>query len=262
MRAAILAKLTDIETEEKIKILFAVESGSRAWGFPSPDSDYDVRFVYIHRPEWYLSIEKKRDVLEYPIHDLLDINGWDIRKALGLLRKYNPALMEWLDSPIVYREENEIREQMKAIRSAYFARRTSMFHYLSMAVSNYRSYLKGETVKAKKYFYVLRPLFACMWLERENTHPPLSFHTLLATQMQGNPSLQEQLEALLARKMAGDELSMIPRMEAVNRFIEERLTYFEDYANRLPPDHFCDMEQLNSFFRSLLHKIWAFDPHL
>ena len=107
MREAILAKLTAIEDKEKIKILFAVESGSRAWGFPSKDSDYDVRFVYIRRPEWYLSIEKKRDVIEYAINDLLDINGWDIQKGLGLLRKYNPALMEWLDSPIVYREERE-----------------------------------------------------------------------------------------------------------------------------------------------------------
>ncbi|MBP2654479.1 MAG: hypothetical protein H6Q73_2048 [Firmicutes bacterium] len=257
MREAIEAKLTAIEEAKKIKMLFAVESGSRAWGFPSKDSDYDVRFVYIHRPEWYLAIEKKRDVIEYPMDDLLDINGWDIRKALGLLYKYNPALMEWLHSPIVYRDEYKIRERMKFIRSDCFARRTSMFHYLSMATSNYRSYLKGETVKAKKYLYVLRPLLACMWLENENSHPPLSFRTLMEAQMQEQPQLKERVEALLARKMAGDELSMVPRMCDLNSFIEERLTYLEDYAKRLPMEPFCDMEQLNSFFMSLLREAWS-----
>ena len=258
MREAIVAKLADIEAKENVKILFAVESGSRAWGFPSPDSDYDVRFVYIHRPEWYLSIETKRDVLEYPINDLLDVNGWDIRKALGLLRKYNPALMEWLDSPIVYREDYRIRERMRAVRSAYFARKTSLHHYLSMAASNYRSYLKGETVKAKKYFYVLRPLLACMWLERENSHPPLAFHTLVETELTDRPQLKERVEALLVRKLDGAELAIEQRMDDLNSFIEERLAYLEAYAHGLPNDGLCDVKQLNSFFMSLLKEVWQF----
>lgn len=258
MRETIIAKLNDIEDTEQVKILFAVESGSRAWGFPSKDSDYDVRFVYVKRPEWYLSIDKKRDVIEYPINDLLDVNGWDVRKALGLLRKYNPALMEWLDSPIVYREEYQTMERMRDVRSAYFARRTSMFHYLSMAASNYRSYLKGETVKAKKYFYVLRPLFACMWLQQENCHPPLSFNLLMETQLNENPQLKEQVKMLLARKLAGEEMATEPRMEDLNSFIEEQLRCLEDYAKGLSTDNFCDMERLNTFFRSLLQEVWAY----
>lgn len=261
MRDRILSKLQEIEQTENVKILFAVESGSRAWGFPSKDSDYDVRFVYIRRPEWYLAIEKRRDVLEYPIDDLLDINGWDLQKALGLLRKYNPALMEWLDSPLVYQEDYQIREGMKKIRTTYFARKTSMYHYLSMAASNYRSYLQGNTVKAKKYFYVLRPLLACMWLEQENTHPPLAFHTLMETQLANYPELQKQVEGLLVRKMAGDELSLEPRIDEINGFIEERLTYLERYARSLPTDEFCDMLQLNSFFMNLLQEVWGFTPY-
>ncbi|SDE79952.1 hypothetical protein SPACI_056700 [Sporomusa acidovorans DSM 3132] len=205
-----------------------------------------------------LSIDKKRDVIEYPINDLLDVNGWDVRKTLGLLRKYNPALMEWLDSPIVYREEYQIRERMKEIRTAYFAKKTSMHHYLSMAASNYRSYLKGETVKAKKYFYVLRPLLACMWLQQQNCHPPISFNTLMESQLKGQPQLKEQVEKLLVRKIAGEEMSVEPRMDDLNGFIEERLIYLEDYAKRLPADNFCDMEQLNAFFMSLLREVWAY----
>ena len=260
MRDIILAKLTDIEKEKNVQILFAVESGCRAWGFSSQDSDYDVRFVYIQKPEWYLSIEKKRDVIEYPINDLLDINGWDICKALGLLRKYNPALMEWLDSPIVYREGYKIRERMRDVRAAYFARRTSIHHYLSMAASKYRSYLRGESVKSKKYFYVLRPLFACMWLERENSHPPISFLTLMETQLKDQPQLKEQVEALLARKIAGDELTVEPRIDSLNSYIEERLSYLEEYAKGLPADNFCETERLNIFFRSLLQEVWDFYP--
>lgn len=255
MRALVMAKLNDIEEKEKVKILFAVESGSRAWGFPSKDSDYDVRFVYIRRPEWYLAIDKKRDVIEYPINDLLDVNGWDIRKALGMLRKYNPALMEWLDSPIVYQEEYKIMERMRDIRSVYFARKTSMYHYLSMAASNYREYLKGETVKTKKYFYVLRPLLACMWLQQENCHPPLSFQTLVETRLTGQPRLKRQVENLLARKIAGEEMALEPRMNDLNHFIEEKLANFEGYVKGLPADHFCDLEQLNGFFMSVLREV-------
>ena len=104
MREKIQAQLHRIEDEEHIKILLAVESGSRAWGFASPDSDYDVRFVYVRRTEDYLRLEMVRDVIELPINDVLDINGWDLQKTLKLLYKSNPTLFEWFSSPIVYKE--------------------------------------------------------------------------------------------------------------------------------------------------------------
>ena len=88
----IVNRLEEIERSESVRILLAVESGSRAWGFPSPDSDYDVRFLYARPRDWYLSIDARRDVIECPIEDVLDINGWDIRKALHLLLKANPVL--------------------------------------------------------------------------------------------------------------------------------------------------------------------------
>ncbi|MED1919930.1 nucleotidyltransferase domain-containing protein, partial [Bacillus thuringiensis] len=112
MREIILEKLKEIEQAHDLKVLFAVESGSRAWGFPSKDSDYDVRFVYVKKPEWYLSIDDKRDVVEEPINDLLDINGWDIRKALKLFRKSNPPLQEWLVSDIVYLDTLGFRDEL------------------------------------------------------------------------------------------------------------------------------------------------------
>jgi hypothetical protein len=101
MQNAIISKLDEIETRENVLIFYACESGSRAWGFPSSDSNYDIRFLYLRPKDWYLSIDSGRDVIELPILDSLDINGWDLKKALGLLMKSNPSLLEWLDSPIV-----------------------------------------------------------------------------------------------------------------------------------------------------------------
>ncbi len=102
MENKIKIQLKKIEREHKVKILYAIESGSRVWGFASQDSDFDVRFIYVHHKDWYLSIESKRDVIEMPLEGDLDINGWDLTKALGLFRKSNPPLYEWLQSPIVY----------------------------------------------------------------------------------------------------------------------------------------------------------------
>ena len=104
MKKEILRKLHEIEIKENVKILFAAESGSRAWGFASPDSDYDVRFIYVRPKEEYLRLDTVKDVIEVPINDVLDINGWDLQKALRLLYKSNPTLFEWFSSPIIYME--------------------------------------------------------------------------------------------------------------------------------------------------------------
>ncbi|MBN1316088.1 MAG: nucleotidyltransferase domain-containing protein [Anaerolineales bacterium] len=160
----IIKRLQEIEKAEKIKILYACESGSRAWGFPSKNSDYDIRFLYINPVEWYLSIGKKRDVIEYPIADSLDISGWDLKKALLLLRKSNPPLIEWLGSPIIYLEETSIAGKMRNLIQEYSSPTSIRYHYLRMAQNNFREYLKGDTVWLKKYFYVLRPILAVNWI--------------------------------------------------------------------------------------------------
>jgi len=125
MRAQIMDALRDIEAKNDVSVLFACESGSRGWGFASPDSDYDVRFIYVNRLPWYLTVQPRRDVIEVPISGDLDINGWDLRKALGLMRESNPTLLEWLRSPIVYRDERvsiyENRAALSRVRIAHEA---------------------------------------------------------------------------------------------------------------------------------------------
>ena len=150
MKQKIFERLKSLEHSESIKILLAVESGSRAWGFASNDSDWDVRFIYIQQADWYLSIDDKRDSLDYPADDLLDFSGWELRKALRLFRKSNPPLLEWLRSHIIYLEQFSTAERMRSLSAEYFNPWSCLHHYLHMASGNFREHLKGDYVPVKK----------------------------------------------------------------------------------------------------------------
>lgn len=257
MKHIIVDKIHEIEREHQVKVLFAVESGSRAWGFPSQDSDYDVRFVYIHRPEWYLSIDEKRDVIEVPINELLDINGWDIRKALKLFRKSNPALMEWLVSDIRYYEAYGFKEELLALRERVFSPQASVHHYLHMARGNFREYLQGEQVKIKKYFYVLRPILACKWVEKYNTNPPILFQDLVQ-ELVTESGLKEAIEDLLRRKIAGEEMNLEKRVDVINEFIVREIDHLTDFAQSTRRDLDDPTEMLDQLFRKYLKTVWNF----
>ncbi|NHN29605.1 nucleotidyltransferase domain-containing protein [Paenibacillus agricola] len=255
MQDTILEKLKEIEQGHQIKVLFAVESGSRAWGFPSKDSDYDVRFVYIRQRDWYLSIDEKRDVVEVPINDLLDMNGWDIRKALKLFRKSNPPLLEWLESSIIYQESYGFREEMRAVKEQVFSPKASMHHYLSMAKGNFRKYLQGEHVNIKKYFYVLRPILACLWIEKYNTNPPILFQELVEDLLAGKPELKKKMDLLLDKKMFGDEMDLEPRIDVINEFIQLETFRMTEYANSFQGEQNDPTEILDELYRKYL-RIW------
>lgn len=249
-------ELKQIEREEQVRILYACESGSRAWGFPSKDSDYDVRFIYIRPADWYLSIFEKRDVIERPISNMLDINGWDLKKALKLFRKSNPPLLEWLQSPIIYKENDAIVEQIRAIASTTFSPRACMYHYLHMAKGNYREYLQGDQVKIKKYFYVLRPILACEWIERYNEMPPMEYRMLVNELIPNGSKLQAVILDLLARKMAGEEMDYEPRINPINAYIEERIAHYEHIASSLQPASEDQGHRLDELFRTVLNEGW------
>src|SRR5262245_54567602 len=177
-RQRILHELAGIEARFDVRVLFACESGSRGWGFASPDSDYDVRFVYVNQLPWYLTVEPGRDVIEQPISGELDINGWDLRKTLQLLRESNPTLLEWLRSPIVYQQETAWAERLRALAEDGFSPVRGYHHYVSMAKKNLREHLYGEVVRYKKYLYVLRPLLAARWIREGRGVPPMRFAEL------------------------------------------------------------------------------------
>ncbi|MES2887729.1 MAG: nucleotidyltransferase domain-containing protein [Pseudomonadota bacterium] len=222
MRKTILTCLLDIETQHNVTILFACESGSRGWGFASPDSDYDVRFIYVNRLPWYLSVEPQRDVIEQPISGELDVGGWDVRKALQLLRQSNPTLLEWLRSPILYREDPVWMERFRALAEAGFSTVRGYHHYVSMAKKNYREHLQGEEVRFKKYLYVLRPLFAARWIREGKGAPPMRFAELVEATLKDGALLSE-INRLLEVKMRAGEAATSPRWPVLNDFIEAEL---------------------------------------
>lgn len=251
MTESIRENLSRIEKDHNIRILYAVESGSRAWGFASRNSDYDVRFIYIHQPDWYLSIREKRDVIEIPINDDLDISGWDIRKALGLFTKSNPPLLEWLGSPIVYIDNFQFADRLRGLLQDSFSPQRCMHHYLHMAQGNYREYLKGEMVRLKKYLYVLRPILACLWLEKYGTMPPTEF-SRLRQDADLSIILDNAIEELLQKKMAGEELDVAPRVLVLNEFIEQQLDHFTLVAGKRPTP-IVNYDVLDALFREMLH---------
>lgn len=255
MKERILEEIKRLEEQHDIKICYVVESGSRAWGFPSKDSDYDVRFIYVHRQEWYLSIDEKRDVIELPINDLLDMNGWELRKALKLFRKSNPPLMEWLHSGIVYYQAFSLVDKMKAIQEKVFLPQSALYHYLNMAKGNYRDYLQGEQVKIKKYFYVLRPILACMWIEKYNSVPPILFQNLIEDLLDEG-ELKRNVLTLLNRKMSGEELSLEQKLPIFNDFIEKEIFRLEEYTKLLKVSKDNITPLLDQLFREVLEEVW------
>lgn len=252
VRADILNRLAETEREEGVKIILAVESGSRAWGFPSADSDYDVRFIYAHPRDWYLSVnlERKRDVIDYPIVDLIDIGGWDLRKALGLLHRSNPAILEWLQSPIIYREQTPIADSLRSLLSHGYSPEASFYHYRSMAKGTYRDHLQGEQVKTKKYFYALRPLLAAIWVEKGFGPAPMEFGKLADRLLPGE-GLRAEVERLRNRKRTEGEAEQGSPIPALNDFIARELERLEN-VHISQTEQTSNIEELNGFFRQTL----------
>lgn len=249
MRETIINKLKEIEQKENIRILHAVESGSRAWGFASPDSDYDVRFIYVRPKEYYLRLDKTRDVIELPINDVLDISGWDLDKSLVLLHKSNPTLFEWFNSPIQY-VRTDFFDTIQPFLKCYFNSVKGLHHYLSMAKTNYRTYLKENLVKAKKYFYVLRPILACEWIIDKDSAPPMLFTDLMKAELPENLSCP--VNELLDIKMNSPEIKEIPKVQVINDYVESEIERITEHLLSLKDNRPEKWDDLNELFLSEL----------
>lgn len=252
MEQTIIRKLREIEKKEHVRILLAVESGSRAWGFPSSNSDYDVRFIYIRQKEDYLRLEKTRDVIELPLDDVLDINGWDLQKTLQLFRKSNPTLFEWFSSPIVYME-TPFAETFRAMMGNYFSAKRSLYHYIHMAEKNRREYLMDDMVKIKKYFYVLRPVLACRWILEKKTPPPMLFSELMEAELP--TSLQGEVNRLLDLKQNSPEVKMTAKVDTINAYLEDSIEDIRNVLKNTEETKLADWQELNHLFLQQLESV-------
>jgi len=249
MKEKILEKLKEIEKSKNVEILFAVESGSRAWGFASPDSDYDIRFIYKHKLEYYLSLWEKPDVIGFMTEDDLDGSGWDLRKTVKLLAKSNAPLIEWLFSPIVYFKNDDFAKQMQDLAVECFSPIAVLHHYLG-TTKNFMEVCEMEEVKLKSYFYALRTALAGKWIIENNTFPPVAFADLLPIAPQ---NIQEKITELQEVKANQGEKYLHPKETLVTDFLFETIQFNQENAGKLGSGKRLS-EELDLFFREEIIK--------
>ena len=235
--------LKSIELKKQIKILYACETGSRAWGFPSPDSDYDIRFIYMHQRDWYLSLSTKKDSIEHMDGDL-DITGWDLKKCLSLLKKSNAALIERFQSPIEYYSVPGFKEEFSNLIESYYSPTAVFYHHYSLA-KNFWEELKGkEEIKLKSYFYLIRSLLSCNWIIKDKSVLPMDIEGLMTLT---DEAIRTQLRDLIKIKAGVGEKYLYPKNEALNDWIENLWNYIESSKENLGVNRTA-LSLLNDFF--------------
>ncbi|MBP4142215.1 nucleotidyltransferase domain-containing protein [Flavobacterium sp. P4023] len=244
MEKKILDKLKEIEKSKNVEILYAVESGSRAWGFASPDSDYEIRFIYKHDLDYYLSLWEQTDVIEFMTEDDLDGSGWDLRKAVRLLAKSNAPLLEWLFSPVEYYENEAFATQMRDLAKQCFSPIACLHHYLG-TTKNFMDFCEQEHVKLKSYFYALRTALAGKWIIENNTFPPVDFMELLPI---APLNIQEKIIELMAIKANNNETYLHPKEVLITDFLLETVKFNQENASALGSGKKMSLE-LDEVFR-------------
>jgi uncharacterized protein len=249
MTDIILQKLKDIESKYNVTIIYACETGSRAWGFPSPDSDYDVRFIYALKD--YMTIAESRDVIEYQVDATWDITGWELRKALRLFRGTNSAMIERLCSPIIYSEIGDFHTQLINLAPQYYSPKAGMHHYLSMTRNIFDNDLQTETVRLKKYFYALRTSLAALWIAKNQTAPPM---TLAELRVNMPHDLNPIVDDLLIQKSVSNEKSDVQKISILHDFIHQNIIHCQAITPQLK-DTQSDKTELDIFFKKILSQI-------
>jgi predicted nucleotidyltransferase len=251
-RDEVLRRLDSIERAEGVRILLAVESGSRAWGFHSPDSDYDARFIYARREDDYLALSAPRDVIETPIQRLFDVNGWDIAKALRLMMRGNSVVQEWLASPIVYRAEPAFVVALQPISRAWRSAYADAHHYHGLLATQRSRFIEGrDRVRLKKYFYAVRPAIALHWLRERGGSPPMDLPSLLAG-VKLPVEAAEALEELRAAKALSSEVGEGPPIPALDAYIEAQAQWAILAKGRMPDPDPALVAETDAFFRSVV----------
>ena len=250
----ILKELKSIESKHHIKILYACESGSRAWGYASRDSDYDIRFIYIQCPQWYLSIDEHKDNMVEKINDSMDVSGWDIRKALKLFRNSNPSLLEWLNAHMVYMEYAPFIKELRKLMPRAFSEKACLHHYFNMARNNMDQWKNGKKHEIKWYFNILRPLLCCKWMEMKHTVPPVLFQELMEILPSGD--IHHKMTALLNQRKLGINAKSVSPERAIDDFIDQELLHLEAYLPTIKEMKSDMTPHLNTLYRKTLKEIW------
>ncbi|MBO4451332.1 MAG: nucleotidyltransferase domain-containing protein [Bacteroidaceae bacterium] len=238
--------LHSVEQEYSVKILLAVESGSRAWGFESKNSDWDVRFIYVQKPQWYFTIEPQRDVIEI-MDDPFDLVGWELRKALALLKRNNPSLLEWINSPIVYYADEEFLGHVRSIATQFFNPIASMYHYNHMYIKHDERYLQRKDCSMKRFLYYLRGILSCKWIEENKTLPPVAFDKLVAATVEDS-EMEARISTLVQLKKDGKEHDLQVVDKDLMDYAHNLANYYTEHISAFRPNqNDVSSEVLDSF---------------
>ena len=255
IKSAIIQKLIETKERHHVKIPLAVESGSRGWGFASPDSDYDCRFVYVHEMDWYLSVFDKPDVIEYAAGQVFDINGWDLKKFIAHIVKSNAVMLEWLSSNEVYLNDTSITSLLVKLGKEFFNPITVNHHYLSMAVKKYAEINSSEKSKLKHYFYVLRPLANISYIEKYGKMPYMEYYRTIG-EIDLDENVKEEISRISKVKETSDEGYTMARNETLLRYFADEI---KRQDKRLPNVRFeknRDYEYADVVFRTIIEMTW------
>lgn len=251
MKQTIVERLRAIERERGVRVLLAVESGSRAWGFESRNSDWDVRLIYVHRPQWYLMVEPQRDVIEV-MEGELDLLGWELRKALALLRRSNPSMLEWINSPVVYFADEEFVGRVRSAAIRFYNPAASMYHYNRMYVKHDERYLQREGCSMKRFLYYLRGVLACRWIEANGTLPPVAFKQLVDATVE-DEGMRARIEGLVRLKRSGEEHAVEVVDRELMAYAREMAEYYnERVGSRRPEQKGCATEVLDAILYDMV----------
>lgn len=248
MTSKILEKIREVEAKRGVEVLLAVESGSRAWGFASPDSDYDIRFIYRHEKDWYLSPWDNDETIEFMTEDDLDGSGWDLRKTFHLLLKSNAALLSWFYSPIVYKEDEKFAELFKPLADTCFSPIAVSYHYLSMS-KKYLEACRSDEVKLKSYFYCLRTALTGKWIIEKGTIPPVLFSELLVLV---DDKTGKKIEDLITLKATKGEAYYHPNDWDLFELLEKIIANNEERSKALPGSK-ADKAEMERVFKKILY---------
>jgi hypothetical protein len=247
MKSAILQLLAQLEQDKNICIRYACESGSRAWGFPSPDSDYDIRFIYLHPREWYLAVNEAEDNFRIMHDELLDGNGWDFRKFLRLM---HASVFEWLNSPIVYLEDKPFADGLRTLSVGYFQPKKIMHHYLGIATGMLEKEFQEPEVKIKQYFYVLRLVLSARWIAENGTPSPIDFYKLLPL-VKNEPAVHQAILDLLKQKETALEGEKVLRIALLDDFVSGQMMRCETIGRSMEK-RTVTWDAINDFYRKTL----------
>lgn len=239
--------LAEISERNSVRILYACETGSRSWGFASPDSDYDIRFIYMHEMDWYLSLSQRKDTIEYMEGDL-DITGWDLKKSLNLLKKSNTALIERFQSPIEYVSAPGFKEELMSLVELYYSPVAVFYHHYSLARKFWDEFDGMKEIRLKSYCYLIRSLLSCIWISRDRSVPPMHIEGLM---IKLEVERREQLRKLIRLKSTVDEKFKFQREKELDSWVLSVFENLEQAKNRLDVNK-TDNEALNKFFLKMV----------